>query len=287
MSKSFSFQSILIIAADSKIGSYFYNYLKFKTDILTFGTSYKDPKFLKLDLLSNEYEIPSPQGRGIALIFAAKAGHAFCEKFPEESYYVNVTKNLILTKYLHLMGWETVHFSSTHVFSGTVPWISTSDVPNPISAFGKQKADLEDNLSKLQGNIVIRVVKILNLNDDPFASWLVNLRNQRLIQPFKDYPISPISPTSFLAGTFEIIENFNSGVWHLGNSEQCDYAKVAFLLAKYLDYDTNLVKSIYKSIEISHSPKYASLDTSKTQKLTNWKPETISTSINQAVLDIT
>jgi dTDP-4-dehydrorhamnose reductase len=286
MSKSFSFQSMMIIAADSKLGQYFYNYLRFKTDILTFGTSYKNPKFLKLDLLTSEYNIPSPQGRGIALIFAAKTDHAFCEEFPKESYYINVTKNLILTKYLNSMGWETVHFSSTQVFSGIAPWVSVSDVPDPISAFGKQKADLEKNLSKFQGNIVIRVTKVLNLNDDPFSSWLVNLRNQRLIQPFKDYPISPISPSSFLDGTFKILENFNSGVWHLGSSEQCDYAKVAFLLSKHLNYDTNLVKSILKSNKINHSPKYASLDTSTTQKLTSWKPETISNSIDQAVLDI-
>lgn len=272
-------KSLLVVGADSRIGKYFYRYFKSNKNFITYGTSYKDSNYLKLDLMDNDFLIPNPVGRSIALIFASKSSHSYCEQFPELSRKVNVENTLKLVSKLNQLGWQSIYFSSTHVFSGARPWVSVEAPRNPGSEFGRQKAELESEIIANNQNLIIRVTKVLNLEDNPFKEWLKTLNNSKLIKPYKDYPISPISISSLYEGTMEILNYHTSGIWHLGNSEQCDYAEVAFQLAKNFGYDTQLIQETTEYQALDHYPKYASLDVSSTQKYTNWKPESISSAI--------
>jgi dTDP-4-dehydrorhamnose reductase len=276
-------KTVLIVGADSKIGKYVWNNFKNSSSINLLGTSYKSSNFFKLDLNNfNKLDkfIPKPVGKLVALFFAGKTVHSYCEKYPEETRHINVTQTLKLTEILNSYGYSTVHFSSTHVFSGEKAFMKIHEPTNPKSIFGQQKAELEKVLLSTDNNMIIRVTKILNLLDNPFADWISNLKLKNLITPYKDYPISPISVTSFLSGISNIIQNSDNGLWHLGNSEQIDYAGIALSLAKKLKLDFRLVQETLNYEKLPHYPKYSSLDISATEQLTSWVPENIEKAID-------
>ena len=276
-------KTFLIVGADSKIGKYVWKKFQNSSNINLIGTSYKNSNFFKLDLNNlNKLDnlIPKPVGKSVALFFAGKSVHSYCEKYPEETRHINVTQTLKLTEILNSYGYSTVHFSSTHVFSGEKAFMKIHEPTNPKSIFGQQKAELEKILLSTDNNMIIRVTKILNLFDNPFADWILKLKSNSVITPYKDYPISPISVTSFLSGISNIVQNSDNGLWHLGNSEQIDYAGIAISLANKLNLNFRLVQETLNYEKLPHYPKYSSLDISATQQSTRWIPENIEKAID-------
>ena len=225
---------VLIVGADSKLGKNFFEEFIRMNDFVTVGTTDKStPGLIHCDLRDKQHRLPLPRPGAKALIFAAKSNHEVCEKFPNETYEINYIQTVKLIKYLNKLGYQTIVFSSTQVFSGNEPWIKVQDKQDPVSVFGKQKKELEDWILTSDVNLIIRVTKVLNLKDNPFKSWVSSLGMGQTIMPFKNYPISPISTKSLLSAVLEIKNNFRNGIVHLGNSEQTDYVNIAKNLQQF------------------------------------------------------
>jgi dTDP-4-dehydrorhamnose reductase len=284
--ESNTISEFLLIGADSNLGKHYFDSLIRFENVKVTGTSYKsNSSFLKFDLNDADLPFSSPNGRGKALIFASKPNHSFCEQYPAESYEINVTRTFDMINKLNSLGWDTVVFSSAQVFSGNSPWMNVSDTPDPISTYGKQKVALENLLEICKSNLVIRVTKILNMKADPFNTWVEGLKSERIIKPFKNYPISPISVISLINGSLEIMNNSKNGVWHLGNKEQTDYYTLAKIIASENGLDSNLILfSDPHEIPMEHYPKYASLDCTFTELKTNWKAESLLESVKNSKL---
>ena len=276
----------LVIGADSDLGKNFYNTLNLLDEVNVKGTSNKnDSDLINFNLMDDFYPFNSPSGKGKAFIFASKPNHKFCELYPLQSHEINVIKTKKLIDYLNKLGWDTIIFSSAQIFSGSKSWMKNTDRPDPISNYGKQKVELENLIKDTEMNLIIRVTKILNFNADPFNSWFRGLTFGRQISPFKDYPISPISIPSLMDGTFKIIENNRNGIWHLGNSEECDYAHIAHLIAEKYNFNQELIKEISpQSVAMENYPMYASLDIYQTELTTNWKAENLIDCVNNAII---
>ena len=277
---------VLIVGADSKLGKNFFEKFIRMNDFVTVGTTNKSTLgLIHCDLRDKQHQLPLPRPGAKALIFAAKSNHEFCEKFPNETYEINYIKTVELINYLNKLGYQTIVFSSTQVFSGNKPWINVQDKQDPVSVFGKQKKELEDWILTSDMNLIIRVTKVLNLEDNPFKSWVFSLGMRQTITPFKNYPISPISMKSLVSAVLEIKNNFSNGIIHLGNSEQTDYANIAVKLATILEMDLSLINGIFPDPAIiKHIPKFSSLDLSETIATLSWVPETIEEAVINSLI---
>jgi dTDP-4-dehydrorhamnose reductase len=268
---------VLIVGADSKLGKNFFEIFTRMNNFVTIGTTNKSTLgLIHCDLRDKEHKLPIPRPGAKAFIFSSKSNHEVCEKFPNETYEVNYTQTVELISYLNNLGYQAIIFSSTQVFSGNKPWMKIQDKQDPVSVFGKQKKELEDWILTTNMNLVIRVTKVLNPEDNPFKSWIHSLGMRKVITPFMNYPISPISMKSLMSAVLEIKDNFTGGLIHLGNAEQTDYANIAAKLATILEIDLDLINGIYPDpTSIKHIPKFSSLDLSATTAMLSWVPETI------------
>ncbi len=104
-------------------------------------------------------------GHKEALILAAITKIDRCEKEKELTRKINVEGTLELIRQLVVEGIKPIFFSSDYVFNG-ISGNYTDDAPtNPITEYGRQKAEIEDKIGEIShGNyLVVRLSKVFSI----------------------------------------------------------------------------------------------------------------------------
>lgn len=194
------------------------------------------------------------------------------EDEPAIAYLLNADAVYILGRICIKNNIQLIHYSTDFVFDGTLrkPYTET-DIPKPISVYGKSKHAGEIYLKKLKTGIIIRTSWLYSSFGNNFVKTILRLaREKEEIRVVNDQVGSPTWAADLAAVTIKILEQhsdipnqLNWGLFHYSNEGSCswyDFAKEITRLAGLKIRISPIGTSEYPSKAIR--PRYSVLDKS-------------------------
>ena len=201
---------------------------------------------------------------------AALTNVDFCEQNKSNSYEVNVNgiKNIISCT---TNDTKIIHISTDYVFSGNRNIYNESDIPNPLSYYGKNKLESENILRSSNRNyLIIRPSVIFGNNGNNFYVWVRDsLKNNKDISVVTDQISNPTWSWSLSEAIYKCILSNISGLFHYGGEEIISRYDFAVKIAKVHGFNTDRIIPI-KTSDLNQQakrPLYSALDNSKIKKI--------------------
>ena len=201
---------------------------------------------------------------------AALTNVDFCELNKSNSYEVNVNgiKNIISCTTNDA---KIIHISTDYVFSGNRNIYNESDIPNPLSYYGKNKLESENILRSSNRNyLIIRPSVIFGNTGNNFYVWVRDsLKNNKDISVVTDQISNPTWSWSLSEAIYKCILNNISGLFHYGGEEIISRYDFAVKIAKVHGFNTDRIIPI-KTSDLNQQakrPLYSALDNSKIKKI--------------------
>jgi dTDP-4-dehydrorhamnose reductase len=185
--------------------------------------------------------------RPAAVIHAAAAADpAFCEANPDLSRRVNVDASRALAGACRSIGARLVFVSTDIVFDGQSPPYDEDAVVNPISNYGRQKAEAEqDVLEECPSACVCRLPLMFGtIGAAPggfIGPMLKAWRESRPIPVFVDEYRTPVSASTAAAGLMIALNSPACGRLHLGGPERISRHDLAMLFAQKMGLPPSLL----------------------------------------------
>jgi dTDP-4-dehydrorhamnose reductase len=165
-----------------------------------------------------------------------------CEQDAAASRAVNVDGTLALAELARSHGLRTVFTSSDYVFDGPGPH-AADEAPHPLTAYGQQKADVEQALMAHDDNLVLRLSKLLAPGED--RCLLTDIartwgRGDRY-RAARDQRFNPTLRRDVIEVATTLVVSGASGLVHLCAPEVWSRWGIAQALASALGVDDALV----------------------------------------------
>lgn len=235
----------LIVGADGKVGRALDDHLRLAGQPVA-ATSRRpsaDRHTHFLDLAGDVAHWLIPPGVTTAVVCAANPRIDACESDPEGTTRVNVIGTLTLIRRLIAQDVFTVFLSTNQVFDGDMPHTRPETCQSPVSAYGRQKTTVEQELLELADRAaIVRFTKILEPIVPLFETWRQTLEAGQPIEPFTDMWMAPVPLASAVSALRLIADHRAGGVWQVSGDRDLSYADVASLLALHLKADPDLVR---------------------------------------------
>ena len=145
---------------------------------------------------------------------------------PQGSRAVNVESTARLAEISAHLGARFIHLSTDMVFDGTQSPYRSTDMPNPLCEYGRQKLEAEKRvLSVTDENLVVLRITLLNGNSpsasrSPHERILNALKNGMSPTLFEDEIRQPCSSENVADALVELLERPNlNGIFHWAGSE--------------------------------------------------------------------
>jgi len=214
-----------------------------------------------------------------ALICSSISSLRECRENNNLSRLINVDSTIRLIEYLSRSGVHVIFLSTNQVFDGTVPKRNVNDNVCPITSYGRQKCEIENLINNFDKCTVIRLSKVLDVNNKLVNSWLSNILTDKNIFPFSDMFISPISIFQVIDIINSIIDNKIYGLFQFSCNEDVSYALFAEKLVDIFQKDKSLIVPVsYKDSGLIldvESPINTSMDSSTIIDALNIYPQSI------------
>ncbi|MDP3561066.1 MAG: sugar nucleotide-binding protein [Legionellaceae bacterium] len=221
----------------------------------------------------------------VVFLCASVTKIATCRANPEYSQLINRDAQIALAQYFLNKSIHVIFLSTVAVFDGQKPAYRIDDIPNPTTIYGEHKAAAEQAIMEMSGKCsIVRLSKVLTTDYPLIMNWLDALKQERLIEPFHDLQLCPISINVVTYCLKEIARRSLFGIIHLSGEQDVTYLDVAIYLADAMNIGRNLIKS--KSIlEVGMMPNevllHTSLDYSESTKLFGNKACSLSDTLNE------
>ncbi len=125
-----------------------------RTDLAPFDL--RSPDLQALNLVETDHTS--------VLIAAAETSISKCQQSESETAMVNVQGTLELIDQCNRLGLSIIYLSSDNVFDGNRAPYDDNSIPSPISAYGKQKLQIENAIfNRTRKNLVVRLSKVYGL----------------------------------------------------------------------------------------------------------------------------
>lgn len=232
---------ILLVGGDSSIGGAL-KALCSRRGIPFVATSRRPiDRGIFLDLKDDPQVWRLPQDTDTAIICAAATNVRHCEENPSATRFVNVQQTIALSRRLHEQGQFIVFLSSNLVFSPGKTPAPEEAAPDPITQYGRQKAEVETFLRSLgSGAAIVRLTKVVSPELPLFREWVRALRSNQTIHPYSDLAMQPI-PVDFVAREIlHIAMGRLSGIHHISGAGEMTYAGAAGLIGREIGSDPKL-----------------------------------------------
>lgn len=195
---------------------------------------------------------------------------AFRQNEPD-AWRVNVegAHNVALAAWNH--GAKLIHISSDVVFDGEHHGAYTDHaVPSPITAYGKSKAEAEQQVKEACPNAtIVRTSLIYGFPDiDRHTRFVLELADgKRTACLFRDEYRCPIFVSDLAAALLEIAEHPYQGVINIAGSERLSRYEFGMLLAQAYGKDPASIASGLSAESSSPRPRNCALDTKMARSL--------------------
>jgi dTDP-4-dehydrorhamnose reductase len=200
-----------------------------------------------------------------------------CKINRDSAYKINVTNTIKLLDSYRQTDVLPVYLSTDMVYSGTRKNYTESDIPAPLTEYGKQKLEVENYIAKqFSKYIILRLTKVYGVEKGDqtlFTSWLDSLMGHKNISSASDMFISPVYVTDVLQTLNALITGKHYGIFNLGGQETGTRYEFSRRLAEFFGYDSSLIekKSVKDFKFIEPRPLYSSLSSAKTTAATGIK----------------
>ena len=266
--------SILLLGADGQVARAARQDLS-ERGHKVFGTTRrsggKDEGRFYLDFGRPPEEWPELPDVNAAVICTAITGIRDCEADPAGTSIVNLQAPVMLAEMLCHRGIFVLFLSSAGVFDFQKSFRRHNEKPSPITNYGRQKAEAEARILKLDGKTaVLRFTKIMGPDMPILNTWCAELATGREITAYEDAFIAPITAAFAARMIHEIVSSGEEGVFHASGDEDQPYTALAGELVRAMDADISLVKTVEGGLPhypAANSPRYTTLDMSREEKM--------------------
>ncbi len=210
-----------------------------------------------------------------------------CETNKELAWAVNVIGPENLAFYAHALDSHLIHISSDYVFDGENGPYSETDIPNPISYYGRTKLASENVIKGSRCKHTIIRTNVLygpaKFGRPDFVKWVVtSLRNNEVIRIVVDQFNNPTYLDDLVYGISKIVDLKKEGIYNLAGEEILSRFEFAEKIADYFKLNHNLIKPITTAElnQLAKRPLKSGLIILKAQTELNYKPRTIEETFN-------
>ena len=275
----------LVVGGDGLIGRAIFDFLKRQSADVHRTTRRPAQTGLSLDLRSPDCTVEGAPGLDrlfdgaplVVYLAAAITGYAQCDADPAGTRQVNVVSTVRLAEEFISRGAFVVFPSSTAVFSGSRSTNVESDATDPVSEYGKQKAEAEARLRALPAAAVgiVRLTKVVAPGAGIIAHWIRDLRAGRGIEAARDLRFSPISLPYAAGNLVRLGASGQRGTFHLSGSREITYLEFAGLLATALGVSPDRVASVAVKDRLATgtASQVGMLDMTETAARTGLRPQ--------------
>jgi len=201
---------------------------------------------------------------------AALSRSAACEKHPEFARESNVDMTRLLCRLFRDA--SLIFFSTDLVFDGQKGNYSETDAVNPLTVYGRTKAEAEQIVLSNPRHTVIRLA--LNAGVSPTGDRAFNeeihnaWRRGETLKLFTDEFRTPIPAAVTARVVWELADKGATGLFHLGGIEKLSRWEIGQLLAeRWKDVTPKMVPGSVRDYKGPPRSPDTSLDCAKIQKL--------------------
>jgi cupin fold WbuC family metalloprotein len=262
----------LLIGGDSELGSATYRSLKeggYAVQATTRRRETVSPERPFFDILDSLAGWKPAPGVDAACIFLSVARPRDCDADPVGSARVNVARTLQLIDKLVADGIYVLFLSSNRVFSGEFPDVAADSPVDPVSEYGRQKAETEAGIRQriAQGAPlgIMRLSKVLSPDLLLIQRWIEALLSSKPIQAFDDMTVAPVPVALTTAAIAALLNHRLPGVYQLTGPRDVSYAEIGRHLAGELGMSPELVEPVSAyavSMPKGSTPHHTTLDSS-------------------------
>lgn len=263
---------VLVVGGDGVIGSALVSYLRMR-GMFCFATSRQKKhdcgQNVYLDFEQDISRFTPPFSGGYTILAAGISQLERCEKYTDQTSFINVQQTLALAKKLAQCGNRLIFLSSSHVFAGTQKLPATDFPVNPLTQYGRQKVAVEVGLQSIQPEaVILRLSKVIHPELSLFRQWHDAWSQGISTTAFMDMWAAPVALVDVICVICQIMQENWQGVYHISPHEEWCYYDIAMYLADTLGYDTSLVRGVSAGARLpaAFRPRHVALESSATWK---------------------
>ena len=184
----------------------------------------------------------------VVVLLAAVSDIDMCENRPELAEEINVRGTARVVEACARIGAKLVFTSSAAVFDGTRHGYRESDVPTPLSVYGRTKAHAEKLISQgLPSAMILRLALVVGFAQDQGTNAMLNKLAEKLRAgqsvsfPNFEYR-NPIDAGTLADFVLELLHLGASGIFHVGSSESISRFELGVKLAERMGFSRDLIK---------------------------------------------
>lgn len=195
----------------------------------------------------------------------------------DKAFDINAKAVGELSKILAKKNIPLVHFSTDYIFNGKNPnGYKETDLPSPLSVYGKSKAAGEVEIFKnLKNFYLIRTSWLYGEGGKNFVDTMIELHRNNKGKPLKvvsDQRGCPTYTNDLADAIFRLIKAKKYGIFHLTNDEACSWYEFAIEIFKELGVNQPVIPITTEELNRPAArPKNSILFNTKSEKLRHWK----------------
>lgn len=242
---------ILIIGASGLVGSHLFREGELRGHTII-GTYYKHAAeklhFLDVTNQQSVKEKIKEFNPDMVIYPAAKPHVDYCEENPEETRAINVEAVKNVLPEIAERKIPFVYFSSDYVFDGEAGPYSEEDKINPISVYGKQKAECERMVQEAcQKYIIVRTTGVYGWESEQknFVASLIRRvgAGEHLSVPVDQFG-SPTYARDLAKALFDLIKNKATGIYNISGPEVMNRYEFALVIASVFGLNQTFIKPV-------------------------------------------
>jgi len=172
-----------------------------------------------------------------------------CEDHPDSAFQVNAEGAANVALAAKSINAKLIHVSTDYVFNGNDGPYKESDLPDPISVYGKTKLEGEIRVREIQSRAIIARTMIL-YGDSPagrgdFVTWLVQtLRKGEPVRIVDDQMGNPTWAPELAEALLLLMQNNCQGIFHTAGAEIVSRYEFALKIAAVYGLDSSLISAV-------------------------------------------
>jgi len=269
---NFSVERIAIIGGDGVIGCRLIKFWR-ETGLEVITTTRRQTtsqaEVVLLDLASPQFGQLLRWRPQLAFICAAVTSVRLCETNDYLADLVNCQNTIKLIQLLTGIDCFTVLLSTNLVFDGMHRSPTESDLPNPLTKYGRSKAQAETIALSMQGTAVVRLTKVLSAETRLLQEWRNYWRKGWAINVYSNAFCAPVGIQQVVTGLSQIGMERAHGVWHFSSPDEIAYTEMAKLYATEFGVSLDLVCGIETTVPYL-AERHAGLSTAATGRRFGW-----------------
>ena len=203
-----------------------------------------------------------------------------CESEPDQALRVNADASGLLARTCREHSARMIYYSTDYVFDGAKRALYLeSDMPNPLTAYGRSKLDGERRVTAmLDGYCILRLAWVYGRHGNNFVKTMVRLGLEQIRRRERGETVQPIrvvndqigNPTwtcDIVRQTEDIVSRPVTGLFHCTSEGECSWYEFAVSIFRELDLPVEVVPCATAEFpRPAPRPAYSSLENAELKR---------------------